>query len=315
MLTKQHVQDATRYNAKRVQNFRLDINELPWPLSNGDTTVFVWATALFQSEKGLTVDGKFGPATQKKLDDTSVEKLIKPGTEMPGGFATVVAPDAYSNVVIANGLRHRLPEDFLAAGLSASNYIDDGEVHFKHRARGAVPIHFVLHETCGNTASGCVSTLQRRGYGVQLIMAPSGHLQCHGDLVRDRMVHANHLNETSFGIEVVNPYAPKYVRDNAVFADKIPAEWWTWCPDKKDRRYVTPTRTQMAAIRLLAPWLCEISGVPFRFPTSDLSKKKRQISGLDKKPKAKPGPGIVAHRDFASHSDGRYMLEDLIGRT
>jgi hypothetical protein len=165
-------------------------------------------------------------------------------------------------------------------------------------------------------------------------MAPNGHLSCHGDLVLDRMVHANQLNDTSFGIEIVNPYNPIYVVDRAVWSQTIPREWWTWVPSTKGKygkkikqmlarrgwekvpqEYVLPTDPQMNAIRLLVPWLCEIAGVPYRFPTKGLSKKKRQIDGLKKKPKGRPGPGVVAHRDFSSHSDGRYILEDLIGRS
>ena len=61
---------------------------------------------------------------------------------------------------------------------------------------------------------------------------------------------------------------------------------------KVPRRYVTPTKLQMEAMRLLAHWLCSLTGVPYRFPTRGLSKKKRKIDGWNIKPRSRPGPGI-----------------------
>jgi len=313
MLTKAQVSAAIRYNASRAGKL-YSVADLPWPWAKAEPPSFAWATALFQTGHGLTVDGQLGPKTLRLIDreedDTSVERPTKTHTSSSAKEKPV---GEFSNAIVVDGARVLLPDQLIDAGMTASNYLDDGEPHFKHRARTKPLIHFVLHETCGNTAQGCKNTILRKGYGVQLILAHDGHLSCHGDLVRDRMVHANQLNDTSFGMEVVNPYAPKYVRDHSIWTRIIKAFWWTWCPDKKDRRYVTPTAPQMDVARLLVPWLCSLTGVPFRFPTKGLHKKKRQIDGLTMKPKGRPGAGVVAHRDFASHSDGRFMLEDLIG--
>ena len=106
-----------------------------------------------------------------------------------------------------------------------------------------------------------------------------------------------------------NPYAPKLAR---LPYQSIPAQWWTWCPDKRDRRYVLPTPAQMKTLVLVVPWLCGELGIPYEFSTEYLSRKQRKIKGWKIPPRAKPGPGIVAHRDFASHADGRYLLEHLI---
>lgn len=331
MLTKQQLADAERYNSERIRRGELTSRDMPWPWASVSGAHFAWATALFQSLNGLAVDGKLGPATKRAIgrsaDNTSVER------PMPSSPSVPPETQGRSNAIVVDGARVLLPDEFMAAGFTASNYLDDGEPHFRHRERTEPLAHFVLHETCGNTAQGCKDTLLRKGYGVQLILAPSGHLSCHGDLVRDYMVHANQLNGSSFGCEVVNPYSPIYVTDPAIFIATIPAAWWTWVPSTKGkngaavqkilqrkglakvpREYVTPTRPQMAAMRVLAPWLCRITGVPFRFPTRDLGKRHPRIAGWDLKPAARPGPGVVAHRDFAGHSDGRYMLEDLIGR-
>jgi hypothetical protein len=213
---------------------------------------------------------------------------------------------------VIDGKLVEAPED-----LVVTNFIQDGEPHFKNRKRKRKLKHFVLHETCGRTASGCKRTLKRKGYGVQLILARDGTVSCHGDLVRDQMIHANQLNKTSIGIEIVNPYAPKFAKGMAV--EIIKAEWWTWCPNK-DRRYVLPTREQLKALEILVPWLCKKLGIPLEFPTSHLGPKKRKIKGWRKPPKgmktgiwrAKPKPGVVAHRDFASHADGVYPLHYLM---
>jgi len=46
--------------------------------------------------------------------------------------------------------------------------------------------------------------------------------------------------------------------------------------------------------------------------TAGLGRGHAKIKGWDAKPAAVPGPGVVAHRDFAGHADGRYLLEQLM---
>jgi hypothetical protein len=217
-----------------------------------------------------------------------------------------------SNAVIIFGARVPLPDAVRAAGGSAANYLDDGEPAFKAKARVRPLQHFVLHETCGNTASGCKDTLIRKGYGVQLILGPDGRLSCHGDLGAAVMVHANQVNPTSLGIEVVNPYAPAYARKP--FGPTLQAQWWTWVPAGGVKAYVLPTPTQLMVLKALVPWLCGALGIPVAFPTAGLGPKLRKIPGWDRRPAAVPGPGVVAHRDFANHADGRYPLEFVMGR-
>jgi hypothetical protein len=325
MLTKKQIQEAVRYNLKRISDGNMRVAELPWPWSDGDQKTFSWAVALFQAEKGLVVDGKLGPATQKRLGSDGDTPVETPRPRPP------VIPGKMSNAIIVNGESVPLPEELLKAGLTATNFAQDGELHFSKRIPFPEKVtNFVLHETCGNTAKGCLNTLEKKKYGIHLIMAPSGHISCHADLLRDRVVHANQMNNRAFGIEVVNPYNPIYVVDKAIWSRTIVRQWWTWVPSEKDedvkkilkrkklsvvpKLYTLPTPPQMDAIRLLAPWLCEITGVPYRFPTRGLNEQKRKIDGINMKPRAKPGPGVVAHQDFAGHSDGRYMLEDLIER-
>ena len=195
-------------------------------------------------------------------------------------------------------------------GLIVTNFVFDEEPVFKHRPRKEKLKHFVLHETAGRTASGCKRTLQKKGYGVHLIMARDGSISCHGDLALDVMTHANQLNKTSIGIEVVNPYAPRIARGMNV--NFIPAKWWTWCPDKHDRRYVLPSKKQLEALQILVPFLCEQLGIPYEFPTADISKKKPKVDRVGWAKKRIPAAGVVAHQDFAKHADGRYLIEYLM---
>jgi hypothetical protein len=199
--------------------------------------------------------------------------------------------------------------------LTVNNYLEDNEPCFLHRKRTKPLTHLVLHETAGRTARGCKNTLLRKGYGVQLILDRDGTISCHGDLVTDQMTHANQLNKTSIGIEIVNPYAPSIAKGMEDL-EIIPAKWWTWCR-KKDKRYVLPTTKQLNTLVVLLPWLCKVLGIPLEFPTQYLGPKKRKILGWRKPPigwRAKPKAGIVAHRDFATHADGRYPLEYVMER-
>ncbi len=215
---------------------------------------------------------------------------------------------AYKSGFVINGAVVAPPD-----GIEVKNFLSDNEVQFKSKPRTSPLQHFVLHETAGKSAIGCKTSLITNGYGVHLILDRNGLVTCHGDLATVTMVHASQLNGTSIGIEVVNPYAPSIA--GGLVYDTIPATWWTWCPDKANKKYVLPTAAQLKALTILVPWLCERLGIPYEFPTKDLSAKKPKITGWKKPPLgwyAKPGPGVVAHSDFSSHSDARYILEHLI---
>lgn len=221
-----------------------------------------------------------------------------------------------SNSLIVNGEKVPLPAAVLELGVRGFNYIDDGEPCLRNKPRTAKLAHLVLHETAGNSATGCKDTLRQKKIGVHLILGKNGDLSCHADLARDVCFHGNQLNATSVGIEVVNPYRPEYARNPR--GPVLPAQWWTWVPPGHERTYQAPMGIQMAAVKALVPWLCDVLGIPYEFPTRDLSAKRPQITGWKKPPLgwlAKPGPGVVAHRDYASHADGRYLLEHVMGGT
>lgn len=212
-----------------------------------------------------------------------------------------------SNNLIIKGSPVPLPASLLEVGCTCTNYVDDGEIYLGARTRKRPLEHFVIHETAGNTANGCKQTLHNRFLGVHLILDRDGRLSNHADLETDVCWHAGQLNNSSIGIEVVNPYAPSLAK---IEYDAITAPWWCWCPNKEDRRYVLPTTTQQRIVSRLIPWLCGQLKILYVFPTKDLSLSKQRINKWFLR--TKPEAGIVAHRDFSSHSDGRFLLELLI---
>ena len=306
MLSKRELNDSIDYN-KIKSGILFEKSELIWPLSDIDIcSEFSWIVYCFQIENELFADGKLGPKTFFKMKKNIREK----DDTLPGKPKNKMKK--YSNRIIVDNEMIPVPDDILGLGISVSNYIDDNEPYFKRSKRVKELRNFVLHETCGNTARGCKNTLIRKNYGVHFILAPDGHLSCHGDLARDVMIHANQLNKYSIGIEVVNPYNPIFIskQNKDVFTNIIPARWWTWVPKKngnKINEYICPTEMQMNVIYKFVPWVCNIVGIPFVFPTKNLSRRNRRVK--------MPSNGIVAHRDLMTrtcHADGRYILERLI---
>ncbi len=301
MLDKKQFESAVQYNEN---SGAVGDKLLPWPwgslgiLGSGEFTLW---TAIFQADNGLACDGKLGPVTRSAIFG---EKSVQ-----------IEVAKTVSNAVVINGESVPVPDSFLDAGIETTNYIDDDEPHFRVRKKKNRKLgYFVLHETCGNTADGCKRTLLKKGSGVQLILSPDGNLSCHGDLLTERMVHANQLNSYSVGIEVVNPYNPVFVSDERVFNEYIGKKWWTWIPSKKSvkrildrkgmksvpKQYVLPTDKQMRALEIIVPWVCDKVGIPYVFPTLGKKKKVRY-----------PDRGVVAHKNFNTHSDGIYLLEHL----
>lgn len=295
-MTYDETQAAIHFNTTQTL---WKVADLPAPYNGGnpDTEAFVSSVVGFQQSHGLTADGMLGRGTLSAMR----------ANQQAQGKPT--APHQCSNVVIADGHDYPLPQALIDAGVTCSNYRDDGETHFKAVPRTKPVTHLVIHESVTSNGPSTVNTLVAQGYGVHLMVAPDGHVVQHNDLVKDVVVHGNQLNGSSIGFEVVCPYSAQHVK--APFDHTIPATWWTWVPTGAPKLYVTPTVAQMATIKVLIPWLTTIvPSLPLAYPTKDLGPAKKKIDGWDQK--VKPPSGIVAHRDFASHADGRYILEALI---
>lgn len=311
-----------------------------------DSQMFVTSVAVFQNSHGLLPDGKVGPATLsimrstkpavveseeahdfETVDEEEAPAIVKSAPAFGEDAADFEpAREGVSNCLIIDGQRVRLSDEMLGLGITASNYLDDEEHQFtQFRNRKAHQVtHLVIHESVTMSAAQTNRVLEakrrksgRKGknggkgwdYGIHLNMSPDGHISCHADLIRHRLVHANQLCTESVGLEVVNPYNPKFAKPP--FTRTMDGPWWCWRPENGERVYTLPTDAQMRAIGPLCKFLCDnIAALPFEFPTKDLNRKNKRIDGWNSG--KEPAPGIVAHRDFASHADGRYLLEHVI---
>lgn len=333
-------QQAAQYNA-RVQGKLWMQAELPPPLSLSGILDpagedFAYIVASFQSLLGVTVDGKLGtdtlavmrawmqqpvsdPPSEHAEEGDDEESLVIPAT--PEGPRT--GRSGVSNAVRIGGQSVALPQEFLDQGISASNFADDDEHQFTYTYDRVQPLRwFVYHESVSMSGKGTIRTLQnkqarsaRNGknggkgypYGIHLIGHADGHLSCHADLLDDVLVHANYFNRHCAGIEFVNPYNPKWAR--APFTRTIARQWWTWVPKDAEPLYTVPTDAQMRAAVLLAKWLPTVlPDLELNFPSRHLNRNKRRLQGWKDRRLPSEG-GIVAHQDFSSHADGRYLLE------
>lgn len=323
------IAEAVEFNGRKAGKLWTR-DQLPPPLATGDfrsdSKEFALAVAGLQTAMGLVVDGKLGPSTLAALralprvDEDSTIHDAPDDTEEPTVDESVVARGRInvSNKLILGGQEIDLPNALLDLGISSSNWLHDDERHFEGLPRSGKMEHFVIHESVTTSVTATIRALdgkrKRTGYlfGIHFTLAPDGHIHQHNDPVTDFLVHANQLNETSAGIEVINPYNPKFGGAN-IWRNVMPGPWWCWKPSGADKVYCKPTRAQMRTIVPFVELLIEhCPDLPREFPTRELSKHKRRISDWDSG--AVPGPGILAHRDFSTHCDGRYLLEHVIAK-
>jgi len=184
---------------------------------------------------------------------------------------------------------------------------------FKRRGTITKHTNLVMHENAGSIKLTQLSAwLLKKGYGYHITIRPDGCATQHADLIY-KLYHGGKLNGGGIGICLLNPYYPKLVNtdEEKEYFDIIPAEWWTHCSPRSDRRYSKPTEEQIATLKKLIPFLCTILKIPRVYPTENLNRRQRKIKGW-RIPGVRPGPGVVAHGDYSKHADGRYALERLI---
>lgn len=199
--------------------------------------------------------------------------------------------------IIVNGQRISAPN-----GLIVRNFQDDSIRRFQNKNRGGKLVtEIIVHETVTRSVEVTIRVLQTRKLGVHFIIGPSGEITQHGDLATDWLYHAGGHNRVSVGIEVVNPYYPKYLKPELPWKKIIEAPW------ADEGLYVVPTIEQAEANALLVEWLTSYQGEGFAIP-------KKWI-GLDKT-RMKMGsvlsavfcrPGIYAHHYFG-HADGAWLV-------
>lgn len=188
------------------------------------------------------------------------------------------------------------------AGLRVRNYRDPDVTRFKGRDRtGRAVTELILHETVTRSTAATVRVLIKRKLGVQLIVGPDGEVTQHGDLAHDRLAHAGGHNGPSVGIEVVNPYYPKYASAKLPWKRIIDAPW------AHQRRYVVPTPEQAEAtaqlVRLLTSDDVEELSIPRTW--RGLSGTRLAMSRLADGDQRVPG--VYAHTYF-DHADGAWLV-------
>lgn len=261
------VLDDAKYNGHELQEFRS--SEVDTYTSEcrdcGETATVVCSPKKYE---------KFGGAFLKRC-----EAGILPGM---------------SNILV--GGVERTPPNALVV----ENFKMSGVVRFKNAKRGAKPVNeLILHETVTASSRATVDVLNQRGLGVQFIIGPDGIVRQHGDLIEDEHWHAGPHNDNSVGIEVVNPYYPKYRPTNSPWTQVIDAPW------AHEGKYVVPTIEQAEATSVLTDWLTTSeSGLQIPRKWRGLKGRKMhfgRIPGAEKR-----APGIYAHYYFG-HADGCWL--------
>ena len=187
-------------------------------------------------------------------------------------------------------------------GLDVTNF-HDPEVHrFTGRDRsGRAVTEVIVHESVTRSAADTVAVLKRRRLGVHLVVAADGRVIQHGDLAHDRLAHAGGHNGPSVGIEVTNPYYPKYLRDGLPWSRVIDARW------AHRGRYVLPTPEQAEATSRLVGWLTSPAAEGLSIPRTWIGLDGARLAmgrveGADQR-----RPGVYAHHAFG-HADGSWLV-------
>lgn len=187
------------------------------------------------------------------------------------------------------------------AGMRVRNYRDPKVTRFVGRDRtGRTVDELILHETVTRGVDSTVKVLLKRKLGVQIIVGPDGDVTQHGDFANDRLAHAGGHNGPSVGIEVVNPYYPKYASAKLPWKRVIDAPW------AHQRRYVVPTPEQAEATAQLVQLLTSgnLDGLAIPRTWRGLSGTRLSVNRIADGDKR--APGIYAHTYF-HHADGAWL--------
>jgi len=167
---------------------------------------------------------------------------------------------------------------------------------------GVVVDELVLHETVTRSAADAVRVLDRRGLGVHFIIAEDGSVDQHADPALDRLAHAGRFhNPTSVGIEVTNPYYPRYLRRGLPWSRVIDAPW------AHEKRYVLPTPEQAEAAAQLTAWLTSPAAAGLSIPRTWVGLIGTQLEMGRIESARRATPGVMAHTYFG-HADGAWLV-------
>lgn len=183
-------------------------------------------------------------------------------------------------------------------GLEVQNFKTSGLYRFVNQKRTWEVNEVIVHETVTSSAKATVAVLQQRKLGVHFILGSDGTIYQHGDLADDFLWHASEHNPRSVGIEVVNPYYPKFNPVNSPWKRSIKAPW------ADGGMYVLPTPRQAEATAQLVAWLTSVPSTLF-IPPLFVGVSGQKIT-FTRTPKSQLGAGIYAHHYFG-HMDGAWL--------
>lgn len=195
----------------------------------------------------------------------------------------------------------RPPLYFDGVAVRAGIDVAQGEP-FESRPRDAQAVtHIVVHESVTTSGSIAERVLRRKEYGVHVMIEPDGSVTQHNDS-SERVIHAGGLNGVALGIEVVNPYYPRHMKQSGAWSRVIPARW------AHEKQYVVPPLVQLEAL---------VSVIEAGFVASErgLMAVPREWAGLDGHGRIAMGridaprnvPGVHAHI-YSGHADGGFPV-------
>lgn len=177
----------------------------------------------------------------------------------------------------------------------------DGEHRFPTKGKRAEATELVVHESVTRSTADTVGVLKRRGLSVHLLIGADGAVSQHADVATDVMWHAGAHNTRSFGVEVVTPYYPSYLKPGLPWDRVIDAPW------AHKGAYVLPTPAQAESLAELVRWAVTTRAAGLKVPRAwpGLSQGTFALGTI--KAAQKSRPGILAHHYFA-HSDGAWLV-------
>lgn len=191
--------------------------------------------------------------------------------------------------------------------LSIHNYVTDKTVfRFRNgrRSHQTAVTEVVLHETVTTSWQNTVAVLKKRSLGVHFIVDVVGQVFQHADPWVDEMWHASAHNKASVGIELVNPFEPRFLpKPPHPWKAVLPAPW-------AGGQYVLPPLAQVEAACQLVNWLTTAEAAPLTIP--------QQWPGVGGVPirmamgrvatcTVPAAPGVLAHTYFG-HTDGAWPV-------
>jgi len=188
------------------------------------------------------------------------------------------------------------------ANVPVRTFADEGVHRFASKGKRARATELVIHETVTRSVGETIAVLKKRGLSVHLVMGPDGEITQHGDLATDVLWHAGRVhNGPSFGVEVVNPYYPSYLKPGLPWRRVIKAPW------AHKGEYVVPLPAQCEAVAQLVKWTIRAPAPGIAVPRVWPGLRDGRFTLGLVAAAEKPLPGVLAHQYFG-HADGSMLV-------